>query len=438
VSNADCHEQLRFRTQHDLRIASNSTVKMKKDIAQDEQQQYKTTSRSERFDQTFLANRAGALSYTKRIPFPLKLFQMLDDVEQGGNESIICWSGDGRSFRVLNANEFFEKVMPHYFRQTRYKSFQRQLHLYGFVRITEGKDKGYYQHHQFVKSNRDLCQEMVRLPVKRKVADGLEEGDTKLYIQSGIGKFGNQAEFDSSLLGAMDQKQPLPSFLGMGKNGVFPRENNLLNSSIKPDHQISNERKAPPCKKRSARFILEDPHDPTGMAFGNFNPGVTSLHPGLNPFTSPREISRQPHAIPRNQLAANQHLLMNMPQAGTTNHASESHSIIPQFFQTQPFNMMSFPMTRNTGRAMKQQMNLTSRHMKNLLAPHSISSLQQRIGEPRMTSVGQMGGQHHQQQQPQPQQGIVGTMQQANNNGNQVAVTNNADFDPRFLEPTPI
>jgi hypothetical protein len=387
--------------------------------------------RGQLFDRTFLANRTGALSFTNRIPFPLKLFQMLEDVEQGGNESIICWSGDGRSFRVHNAKEFFEKVMPHYFRQTRYKSFQRQLHLYGFARITEGKHKGYYQHHQFVKSNRDLCLEMVRLPVKRKVADGLEEGDTKLHIQSGIGKFGNQAEFDSSLFRAMNQNKPLPSFLGMGKNGVFPRENNLLNSSIKPDNQISDERKAPPCKKRSARFILQDsPDHPTGMALGNFFPGVT---PGFNPVALPTEISRQPHAIPRNQLAANQHLLMNMPQAGTTNTASESPSIIPHFFQTQPFNMMSFPMNRNTERAMKQQMDLTSRHMNNLLAPHSISSLQKRIGEPRMTSVAQMGGQQ------QPQQGIVmGTMQQANNNGNQVAATNNADFDLRFLEPTPI
>jgi hypothetical protein len=383
------------------------------------------------FDQTFLANRAGGLSLTNRIPFPLKLFQMLEDVEQGGNESIICWSADGRSFRVHNANEFFEKVMPQYFRQTRYKSFQRQLHLYGFARITEGKDKGYYQHDQFVKSNRDLCQEMVRLPVNRKVAGGPSEADTNLQIQSENGKFGNQAEFDSSLFGAnMSQNQPLPSFLGMGKNGVFPPLN-LLNSSDKPDNQMSNEQKAPPYK-RSAGFILEDPPDPTGMAPSNFFPGVTPL-PGFNPVAPRTEISRQPHAIPQNRLAANQHLLMNMPQAGTTtNTASESPSIRPQFFQADPFNMMSFSINRNNERAMKQQMDLTSRHMNNLLAPQSISCLQQRIGELRMTSVAQMRG------QPQPQQGIVGTMQQANNNGNQQFAATDADFDPRFLEPTPI
>jgi hypothetical protein len=386
--------------------------------------------RDQIFDQTFLANRAGALALTNRIPFPLKLFQMLEDVEQGGNETIVCWSADGRSFRVHNANEFFEKVMPHYFRQTRYKSFQRQLYLYGFARLTEGKDKGSYQHEQFVKSNRDLCQKMVRVPVKRKVADGLKEADTKLHIQSEIGKFGNQAEFNSSLFGAMSQNQPLPSFLGMGKNNVFPPEN-LLNSSIKPDNQISNEQKKAPPSKRSARFILEDPSDTTEMALKTFFPGVTPL-PGLNP-VAPSDISRQPYAISQNELAAN-HILMNMLQAGTTNTASVSPSIIPPFFQTHQFNMMHFFMNRNTDRAMEQQMDITSQHKNNLLAPQSISSLQQRIGEPRMTSVAQMQGQQQQQQQ---QQGIVNTIQQVNNNGNEFAATN-ADFDPRFLEPTPI
>jgi hypothetical protein len=381
--------------------------------------------RDQLFDHTFLANRAGALALTNRIPFPLKLFQMLEDVEQGGNESIICWSADGRSFRVHNSNEFFEKVMPHYFRQTRYKSFQRQLYLYGFTRITEGKDKGSYQHEQFVKSNRDLCQEMVRVPVKRKVADGLKEADTKLHIQSDIGKFGNQAEFDSSLFGALSQNQPLPSFLGMGKNNVFPTEN-LLNSSIMPDNQMSNEQKAPP-GKRSARFIFEDPSDTTGMVLKKFFPGVPPL-PGLNP-VAPSDISRQPYAIPQNQFVAN-YILMNMPQAGTTNTASKSPSIIPPFFQTHQFNMMHFVTNRNTDRAMEQQMDITSQHKNNLLAPQSISSLQQRIGEARMTSVAQMRGQ-------QQQQGILDTLQQVINNGNQSAATN-VDFDFRFLEPTPI
>ena len=32
--------------------------------------------------------------------------------------------------------------MPLYFNQTKYSSFQRQLHIYNFQRITAGKDKG--------------------------------------------------------------------------------------------------------------------------------------------------------------------------------------------------------------------------------------------------------------------------------------------------------
>mmetsp|Transcript_58014 Transcript_58014/g.141761 ORF Transcript_58014/g.141761 Transcript_58014/m.141761 type:complete len:516 (-) Transcript_58014:61-1608(-) len=107
----------------------------------------------------------GSLSLTNRVPFPMKLFQMLEDTERDGNEWICSWSADGTCFKVHNTHAFVDKVMPRYFRQTRYKSFQRQCHLYGYARLSSGPNKGHYSHPKFIKNNRDLCRQM--MPLRR-------------------------------------------------------------------------------------------------------------------------------------------------------------------------------------------------------------------------------------------------------------------------------
>jgi hypothetical protein len=75
-------------------------------------------------------------------PFPVKLHSMLDDAEITGNAGIVSWNEDGRSFSVRDSKQFAQKMMQSYFNQTKYKSFQRQLNLYKFVRVSKGKGKG--------------------------------------------------------------------------------------------------------------------------------------------------------------------------------------------------------------------------------------------------------------------------------------------------------
>ena len=56
--------------------------------------------------------------------------------------------------------------MPLYFKQTKFKSFQRQLNLWGFARIKEGVDKGAVFHRFFVRGRPDLCYRMIRMKIK--------------------------------------------------------------------------------------------------------------------------------------------------------------------------------------------------------------------------------------------------------------------------------
>jgi hypothetical protein len=56
--------------------------------------------------------------------------------------------------------------MVRYFRQSKLTSFQRQLNLYGFSRLTRGDDAGGYYHERFLRNKVFLCTKMGRTKVK--------------------------------------------------------------------------------------------------------------------------------------------------------------------------------------------------------------------------------------------------------------------------------
>ena len=98
--------------------------------------------------------------------FPLKLHSLLDQIEQDGLAHVISWQPHGRAFVVHKPKEFVNHVMPKYFRQTKITSFQRQLNLYGFCRLTKGRDNRGYYHELFLRGKPFLCKKMIRTKVK--------------------------------------------------------------------------------------------------------------------------------------------------------------------------------------------------------------------------------------------------------------------------------
>lgn len=96
-------------------------------------------------------------------PFPEKLHTMLDNDD---DPSIVSWLPHGRAFLVRKPVEFTAQIMPKYFRQTKLTSFQRQLNLYGFRRLTQGADSGAYYHELFLRGRPQLCLRMQRQKIK--------------------------------------------------------------------------------------------------------------------------------------------------------------------------------------------------------------------------------------------------------------------------------
>jgi len=103
-----------------------------------------------------------------KFAFPFKLHSILESAGTSGKESIISWLPSGKAFKIHKPKEFADVIMPQYFNQTKYRSFQRQLYIYGFDRVKDksSDDYGAYFHELFVRGASDLCLDMQRKKIK--------------------------------------------------------------------------------------------------------------------------------------------------------------------------------------------------------------------------------------------------------------------------------
>lgn len=79
---------------------------------------------------------------TTEKKFPFALHRLLDEAEKDGDLDIVSWRPSGTAFQVHKRDQFMKKILPKYFKQSKFKSFVRQLNLWGYTIIDKGPDKG--------------------------------------------------------------------------------------------------------------------------------------------------------------------------------------------------------------------------------------------------------------------------------------------------------
>lgn len=156
----------------------------------DQKSSYFDASLLEDPDPVDLANRRARGGVTE--PFPEKLHRMLSEAEKDRTiKKSIGFLPHGRAFVIHNPITFVADIMPKFFRQSRMSSFQRQLNLYGFTRITSGPDVGGYYHELFLKGRPNLAVHMRRVgatnSTKRKQSKP-DSRDPNFYAMQPIGK----------------------------------------------------------------------------------------------------------------------------------------------------------------------------------------------------------------------------------------------------------
>lgn len=113
---------------------------------------------------------------SSKLPFSWKLYEMLEAVHNNGFDTdIVSWVDNGKAFKVHDLNRFVAEIVPKYFKQSKYKSFQRQLYIYEFKRAASSLEKlgqqqtvGSYRHPNFLRGKKTLCLSMQPKKTKRR------------------------------------------------------------------------------------------------------------------------------------------------------------------------------------------------------------------------------------------------------------------------------
>ncbi|KAJ1960871.1 hypothetical protein GGI12_003567 [Dipsacomyces acuminosporus] len=115
----------------------------------------------------------------------LAYLYMLVQILNEGNYRSLHWNEDGTEVVIENPADVSKEVLAHNFDTTKYLSFTRQLHLYGFRRITDGRKvrqlKGFckWSHPNFRRGHPHLLERMSRYQVPKYPSGNLGLGSAK-------------------------------------------------------------------------------------------------------------------------------------------------------------------------------------------------------------------------------------------------------------------
>ena len=86
----------------------------------------------------------------KSKSFLLKLFDILNN---NTYNEIISWNYDGTSIIIKDINNLCDTILPKFYIHNNYKSFVRQLNIYGFHKIKNIKNEEGFKHEKFNKNS---------------------------------------------------------------------------------------------------------------------------------------------------------------------------------------------------------------------------------------------------------------------------------------------
>ena len=102
--------------------------------------------------------------------FPYKLHAMLQYAANSEYSSAVSWVDEGRAFAIRDKKVLMENVAPLFFKQSQFRSFSRQLNLWGFKRFQRYRmdAKATWRHPHFLRDDTEALKSIIRVEIKSK------------------------------------------------------------------------------------------------------------------------------------------------------------------------------------------------------------------------------------------------------------------------------
>ena len=158
--------------------------------------------------------------------------------EQDPEKFCIAWCEDGKSFVIRNPDEFTRKVVPKFFKATKFSSFTRKLYRWGFRQINRGigpDDPIIFGNEYFQKDEEALIAKM-----RSVTAAGTRKAEQSRMLVGGVKRgfddsFGDAGDPKRMLFNQLLQQQKHMGMMppnqayygGMNPNGSVPLSNAL-------------------------------------------------------------------------------------------------------------------------------------------------------------------------------------------------------------------
>uniref|UniRef100_A0A7S2PFK8 HSF-type DNA-binding domain-containing protein n=1 Tax=Skeletonema marinoi TaxID=267567 RepID=A0A7S2PFK8_9STRA len=147
--------------------------------------------------------------FQQQQTFPFKLYNMLEYACDSEFGSCISWTADGSEFIIHDKEAMMDNLAPMFFNQTKFRSFTRQLNIWGFVR-TDTLDG--WRHNNFLRGRPHLLNEIERTQVKSTVkAEALAQQALNLNAADSAKNVAVAANETSSRVDAQAQAQSFQS-----------------------------------------------------------------------------------------------------------------------------------------------------------------------------------------------------------------------------------
>jgi hypothetical protein len=118
--------------------------------------------------------------------FPEKLMASMMEF---ADEEAVAWLPDGKSFVIVNPDLFCDEVLSKVFKESKYASFVRKLHRWGFVRLTSGTGTDCFHHPQFQRNRKEMAGKISCAPRAGDKESRPNSGNSKPPSLAGVEKF---------------------------------------------------------------------------------------------------------------------------------------------------------------------------------------------------------------------------------------------------------